>query len=116
MGTVQGVEVTFVNSNKSDVMIYGSPFGKPGRLVGCRNPVCAAPQPGQTPSGMLFGWTETRKLPRTYPMVLISAGKSLHCPPATPPPAHTTSTVPYAVVYDVTPGGRCVIISHSPLR
>jgi hypothetical protein len=72
----QGVEVTVVNSNRSDVMIYGSPFGKPGRLIGCRNPGCTGTQPGDTPSGSVFGWIETRSLPRTYRMVLIGTGTS----------------------------------------
>jgi hypothetical protein len=111
-----GVEIIVVNSNKSDVTIYGCGPCKPAaRLVGCRNPACAEPKPGQDPSGNIFGWTEARPLPVQYRMVLIRSGKALHCPPATAPPAHSESTVPYAVVYDLTPSGRCIIVSHSPL-
>lgn len=111
----RGVEVTIVNSNKSDVMIYGSPAGKPGRLVGCRNPNCTEPKPGENPSGNVFGWTETRPLPRQYRLVLIRPNERLNCPPATGRPSSVASSTPYAVVYDITASGRCVIASHTPL-
>jgi hypothetical protein len=111
----RGVEVIVVNSNKSDVMIYGCPQCKPARLVGCRNPACPEPKPGEDPSGSVFGWTETRKLPRQYRMVLLRPRKPLNCPAATGRPASVASSTPYAVVYDITPRGRCLIVSHSPL-
>jgi hypothetical protein len=112
----KGVQVIVVNSNKSDVMIYGCPPCKPARLVGCRNPACPEPTPGQDLSGSVFGWTETRRLPRRYRMVLLRGGKPLNCPPATGRPASIASSTPYAVVYDITPSGRCVIASHAPLN
>ena len=110
-----GVEVTVANSNTSDVMIYGCGPCKPARLVGCRNPACPEPKLGDDPSGNVFGWTETRRLPREYRMVLLSTGKNLQCPPATPAPPHSV-TDSYAVVYDITPSGRCLVVSHSPLN
>ena len=110
-----GVEVTVVNSNKSDVMIYGSPPGKPGKLAGCHNPACTEPTPGKDPSGNVFGWTETRQLPRQYRLVLTRPNHPLNCPPATGRASGVAESTPYAVVFDITPSGRCIIASHSPL-
>jgi hypothetical protein len=112
----RGVEVTIVNSNQSDVMVYGSPGGKPGKVEGCRNPSCPEPKSGEDPSGAYFGWTETRQLPRQYRLVLTRTNEPLNCPPTTGRPTSSiASSTPYAVVYDITPSGRCVIASHVPL-
>jgi hypothetical protein len=94
-------------------MIYGSPGGKPGQLVGCPSK-CPKPKPGEQPSGSGWGWTETRQLPRRYRLVLMRTNKPLRCPPATRRPPNVPSSTPYAVVYDITPSGRCIIASHSP--
>jgi hypothetical protein len=58
------------------------------------------------------GWTEMRKLPHTYRLSLH--GSSLNCPAANSQPADWQG--PYAVVYQVTVTGRCVIAQHSPLN
>lgn len=110
-----GIEVTVVNSNKSDVMIDGCQQCKPVRVEGCRNPTCLAPKPGQDPSGDYVGWTEMRKLPRQYRLVLLRPDEPLNCPPATGRPANIPSSAPYTVVYDITPSGRCIIAGHDPV-
>ena len=111
----QGIQVTVVNSNKNDVMIYGYVGRKSGSIPGCLNPACPGPKPGEDVSGSVVSWTETRKLPHRYRMVLLPRRRPLHCPPATGRPAGAPSSTPYAVVYDITPRGHCVVVGHTPL-
>lgn len=108
-----GVQVTVINSNRSDVLIDGCGPCKPARLEGCRNPACGKPIAG-APSGNLFGWTERRHLPVRYRMVLLSSGRKLRCPAATARRPHWLVQSRYAVVYNVTVNGRC-LVSHSPV-
>jgi hypothetical protein len=108
----QGVDVVFFNSNRADVILVDA-LPRAAKLPGCRNPACPEPKAGD-PSGGYFGWTETRKLPHTYRVNLLP-GTALDCPAATGPRARSDSTADYAVVYDITPSGRCIIVKHSPL-
>lgn len=109
--TRRGVEVDFVNGNASDLTFLDSPLGKSIKLPGCVPVDTCKPSEG-SPSGGSVGWTETRKLPHIFRLSLND--KPLMCPAATPPP--TVWNGPYAVVYQVTAAGRCLIVQHQPLN
>ena len=104
-----GIEVDFVNANVGALTLLDSPLGKAAKLPGCEAHKCS-PTPG-SPSGSVVGWTETRRLPHVYRLSLH--GAPLKCPAATGPPAGWTG--PYAVVYQITVAGRCVVAQNSPL-
>jgi hypothetical protein len=52
-------------------------------------------------------------LPRQYRVVLH--GKPVRCPSATGRPATWPTSDEYAVSYDITPSGTCIIASRGPL-
>jgi hypothetical protein len=107
-----GVHVTFTNSDRTDVTLYDCPRSLcdgVAKLSGCRNPACSAPKDGEA-EGSLFGWTETREMPYRYHLTL--RGEPLRCPPASGPPSSWPNPANYAVNYDITPSGRCIIYSH----
>ncbi len=111
-----GVEVTFTNSNRADVTLRDCPRSiceGSVKLQGCRNPACPEPTLGDVPSGMGMGWNETRALPYRYHLVLNA--EPLDCPPAVGPPKSGPTPDDYAVNYDITPSGRCIIVSYSHL-
>ncbi|HZC52464.1 MAG TPA: hypothetical protein VE441_08210 [Mycobacterium sp.] len=109
----RGIEVTFTNSNAAAVTLYGCPSSicaGAAKLPGSRNPPCRA-KDTDPPCGGFFGFAETRTLPRTYRVTLHDA--DLDCPPAIAPSRDWPSPDTYAVNYDITVSGRCVVFSHA---
>jgi hypothetical protein len=87
-----------------------SPLGKAVKLLGCQAHMCGTDAAGRM-TGERVSWIERRKLPHTFRLLLH--GHPLQCPAATAPPA-TWPVGQYAVVYQITGNGRCVITQHSP--
>jgi hypothetical protein len=110
-----GIGVGFTNSNRAPVVLYDCPRSLcegVAKLPGCGRKACLPPSGGKA-SGQFFGWRETRDLPFHYRLSL--RGRPLHCPPAVGPPPDWPNPEDYRVNYDITPSGRCIIVSHGPL-